>query len=351
MRQLYLLIIVEFKEYLREPGILFWSILFPILLALGLGMAFSGGGNQDRTIAVLCTSHCGENNAVPKDGSQIKIGNDKVGFTTYKFVYTNWETAVIMLKQGKTGLILEPIENGNMSYHFDPANADAKLSYIQLTDHFNNKSMNESEIETLKQEGTRYVDFLVPGLVAMGIMMSCMWGISYSTVDRRNKKLLRRMVATPMKKYNYVIAQVVSRISMGAVEAALLVLVTKWIFDIKITGSFTALILMFLAGNILFGGLAWLMASRTSKTQIANGLINVVVMPMMILSGIYFSYHNFPDFMVSIIKYLPLTVLADNIRSIFIEGAELTQVLPAFATLSIIGIILFTIGIRVYKWY
>lgn len=351
MNQLYQLFIVEIKEYIREPGALFWSILFPILLALGLGMAFSGSSEQDRTIAVVCSSGCDNNTLVPKNETSTKIGNEKIGYTTFKFQYTDWNQAVQMLKQGKTSLVLKPYQNDSISYHFDPANADAKLSYLMLSDYFSNKPIKESEIEVLKQEGTRYVDFLVPGILAMGIMMSCMWGISYRTVDRRNKKLLRRMVATPMKKANYVIAQIGSNILTGAIEASLLVLVTHWVFDIRITGSFVGLVLMFLAGNIFFSGLAWLVASRTSKTQIANGLINLVVMPMMIMSGIYFSYHNFPDFMISVIKFLPLTILADNIRSLFLEGTGINHVLPPFVILSGIGILLFAIGIRVYKWY
>ena len=134
------------------------------------------------------------------------------------------------------------------------------------------------------------------------------------------------MVATPMKRSNYVISQLVARITMSMVEATLLVFITKWIFDISITGSFLALVLLFLVGNFAFTGLAILIASRTANTQIANGLINLVVMPMMILSGIYFSYHNFPDFMVSVIKILPLTVLADSFRSVFLEGAGIVNV-------------------------
>ncbi|MCB0495683.1 MAG: ABC transporter permease [Cyclobacteriaceae bacterium] len=351
MKQLYQLFIVELKEYIREPGALFWSILFPILLALGLGMAFSGGGNQDRTIAVVCPSNCQGLALLPQTDTTVKIGNEKIGYTNFKFKHKDWNEAVLMLKQGKTSLVLMPSDVGELNYHFDPANADAKLSYLQLSDYFGKKPVNEAEIEILKQEGTRYVDFLVPGILAMGIMMSCMWGISYRTVDRRNKKLLRRMVATPMKKSFYVITQIASNILTGALEATLLVVVTHLVFNIKITGSFIALLLMFLAGNIFFSGLAWLVASRTSKTQIANGLINLVVMPMMIMSGIYFSYHNFPDFMIDIIKFLPLTILADNIRSIFIEGAGLGHVLTPFALLSGIGMVLFAIGIRVYKWY
>lgn len=354
MRQLLLLISVELKEYLREPGIIFWAILFPILLALGLGLAFSGEGVQERKVAIVCkTEPCSfdlfQN---PEAGEQWKqkIGNEKIGLTNYEFVKSNRDEAVLMLKQGKTSMIIE-VSGDDLQYHFDPANADAKASYLQLSDYFLGKEPDADEVVVLEQKGTRYIDFLVPGLFAMGIMMSCMWGISYSNVDRRNKKLLRRMVATPMKKYNYIAAQLTSRIIMSAVEASLLVLTTYLIFDIAVTGSFTALVLLFLAGNMAFTGLAILIASRTANTQIANALINLVIMPMMILSGIYFSYHNFPDFMISVIKYLPLTILADSVRSVFIEGAGLVDSLPYIAALGAFGLVLFVIGIRVYKWY
>lgn len=349
MKQLLILTSVELKEYIREPGIIFWAILFPILLALGLGMAFSGSGSQDRTVALLCEKNCEQ--AFSKLGDQLKVGNDKTGYTNFDFKKTTWDEAVLMLKQGKTGLVIEENDLGEYIYHFDPANTDARLSYMQLSDHFKKVNSNEEEISVLKQKGTRYVDFLVPGLMAIGIMMSCMWGISYSNVDKRNKKLLRRMIATPMKKSSYVAAQLIGRIIMSAVEASLLFLVTHWVFNITITGSIIALILMFIAGNVLFAGLAWLLASRTSKTQIANGLINLVIMPMMILSGIYFSYHNFPDFMIDIIQWLPLTILADGIRSIFIEGAGISQVINGVLILTLTGVILLSIGIRVYKWY
>lgn len=353
MRQLLLLISVELKEYLREPGIIFWAILFPILLALGLGMAFSGEGVQERNIAVVCPDDLCVSDALSSPGTdewEQKIGNEKLGFTRYTFMKTTWDEAFLMLKQGKTSMVIEDSREA-LQYHFDPSNPDARASYLQLSDHFEGRRSTADDVAILKQEGTRYVDFLVPGLLAMGIMMSCMWGISYSNVDRRNKKLLRRMVATPMKKYNYVAAQLTARIIMSAVEAFLLVLVTNWIFDISITGSITALILLFLAGNMAFTGLAILIASRTANTQIANALINLVVMPMMILSGIYFSYHNFPDFMIAVIRFLPLTVLADSIRSVFIEGAGLAESLPYIAALGGFGLVLFVIGMRVYKWY
>ena len=349
MRQLILLTGVELKEYLREPGILFWAIFFPILLALGLGLAFSGGGESEKTIAVVCSSDCDFPYNLKSEAEKL-LGNDKIGFTRYKFEETNWDESILMLKKGMVSMILK-VDGEDIQYHFDPNNAEANYAYLQLSGAIKGEAPDPGNITVLEQEGTRYIDFLVPGLLAMGVMMSCMWGISYSNVDRRNKKLLRRMVATPMKKHNYVASQLISRIMLSTIEVILLVGITKWIFDIAITGSIVALILLVIAGNVAFTGLAILIASRTSNTQIANGLINLVVMPMMVMSGIYFSYHNFPDFMITVIQFLPLTVLADSVRTVFLEGATLVNVLPQLIGLFAFGLILYGLGIRIYKWY
>ena len=159
------------------------------------------------------------------------------------------------------------------------------------------------------------------------------------------------MVATPMKKSSFLIAQFAARFTLGIVEALLLIGFAWWYFDMHMQGDILAFVLIFLAGNVAFTGIAILVSSRTSKTEVGNGMINAIVMPMMILSGIFFSYHNFPDWAVVVIEKLPLTLLADNIRSIFIEGAGLPQVMMPTLALAGLGLITFLAGLKIYKWY
>ncbi len=206
-------------------------------------------------------------------------------------------------------------------------------------------------IEPLTLKGTRYIDFFIPGLIAMGIMMSSVWGLSYGIIERRSKKLLRRMIATPMKKSYFLITFMSVRTLMNFIEAILLFVFAHFAFGITIEGNLAALILIFIAGNIGFAGIAFLISSRTSNTEVGNGLINAVVTPMVVLSGIFFSYHNFPDWTIPFIKVLPLTLLADGIRSIFIEGAGYAQIIVPFFVLIAIGIITFGIGLKSFKWY
>ena len=354
MQQLIQMVLVQIREFYRNPGILFWVLGFPILMAWGLGIAFTKQGEPVKHVAWVNenSSSMVINNFIGPEVNHKKIGNDKAGYTDYIFEKAKWDEAIQMIKKGKVAMII--LEKGDsLQYHLDPKNAEAQLAQLQVSYALKNGNItaNSNEIQTFSQVGTRYIDFLIPGLLAMNIMMSCMWGISYTLIDRRSKKLLRRMVATPMNKSLFLFSHLITRIIMSAIEATLLLSFAYFYFDITVQGSVPALILMIIAGNVIFFGLAVLASSRTANTQIGNGLINVVVMPMMVSSGIFFSYHNFPDWITPVIEKLPLTLLADSVRSIFIEGAGFSQVWPALAILSSVGVLLYLVGLKIYKWY
>ena len=374
--QLFELISAYFKEIIREPGVLFWGIAFPILMSLGLGIAFTKKPNVERDVAVIANNRpilqvsdstnkimtFLKNHARKVEASdlsfetfKIVIPDPKLGNTTFLFQITTWQNAMILLKRGNLSIILDE-KNGQIQYHFDPRNPDAQLTYLKLSELFGEKGQisnlrKETNIEPLTVSGTRYIDFLVPGLIAMGIMMSSMWGLSYGIIDKRSKKLLRRMVATPMRKSYFLIALITVRIGMNFVESALLFLFAALVFNITIQGNIAALLVIFLAGNIAFAGIAIFISSHTGNTEIGNGLINVVVLPMMVLSGIFFSYHNFPDWSLPFIRIMPLTMLADGIRSIFIEGTGFAQNFLPIVILLTSGVFFFTFGLKIFKWH
>ncbi len=372
LNQLWQLTLALFREIIREPGVLFWGILFPILMSLGLGLAFTKKADVVRKVAVSrfsdisypetseiyrflelrCTKHQPE--AEDEIWWEYEIKDDKLGNTLFLFYEMDWNEAMVMLKRGTVNLILKS-NNGKTEYHFDPVNSDAELTYLKLRNIIGSGEIlsvgNNSEIQPMTITGTRYIDFLVPGLITMGVMMSSMWGISYGIIEKRSKKLLRRLVATPMKKSHFLIALITVRITMNFIEALVLILFALITFNMTIQGSISALILIFIAGNIAFAGIAVFASSHTSNTEVGNGLINAVVMPMMILSGIFFSYHNFPDWSVKIIQMLPLTMLTDGIRSIFNEGAGYNEVAIPVLVLSATGIIFFSAGLRIFKWH
>lgn len=364
--QLYRLIIAHLKEIIREPAVLFWGIGFPILMAWGLGVAFTTKKEMSREIAVielagsLSNQKTSLNNIIKLNSNKqngdysLFLKNEKVGNINLTFHECSTNEAQILLKKGTISLIIKVINN-KMYYYFDPANSEAQLLY-QLVKGVANYgpgyySSHQEEIKPLTVRGTRYIDFLIPGLLAMGIMMSSSWGISYTLIDRRSKKLLRRMVATPMKKSNLLMALIFARFCMNLVEAVLLFFFAWIYFGIHIQGNIFALIMLFIAGNIAFAGISVLISSHTSNPEIGNGLINAIVTPMMVVSGIFFSYQHFPEWTLPIIKHLPLTMLADGARSIFNEGAGMMQIWKGTLILTITGITTFVIGLKIFKWY
>ena len=369
-QQLSVLFISHVKELMREPEVLFWGIVFPLLMALGLGIAFTQKADTERNIAVVLMDSSAVNgesaisdflkNKTEKvkpeeeepDKYKLMIKDEKLGNTEYTFLITNWEKAIILLKRGEISLIIKETDNG-FEYHFDPVSPEGQLTYLKLSRVIENKESadNKSNIEPMTISGSRYIDFLIPGLLSMGIMMSSVWGLSYNIITKRSKKLLRRMIATPMKKSHFLISLMIVRITMNLVESLLLFFFAYLVFGVTIQGSLTALFLVFIAGNIAFAGLATLISSRTSNTEVGNGLINAVSTPMIVLSGVFFSYHNFPDVIIPFLKVLPLTLLADAVRSIFIEGAGYQEVAIPFLVLSSMGIILFAVGLKIFKWY
>ncbi len=374
-RQLIHLIAALFKDIFRQPAVLFWGIVFPILMSLGLGVAFTQKPDVFHTVAVIKNEEGRQAQATPRMDAffaaqtapcessadqtpcfKLSLQEEQLGRTTFTFLKTDRAQAMVLLKRGRVSILLEEKEEV-LKYQFDPLNPDSQLTYLKLVRLLNRgkpdsvDSIGHNDIQPLTVTGTRYIDFLVPGLMSMGIMMSCMWGLSYGMIEKRSKKLLRRMVATPMKKSYFLMALMIVRIAMNFIESGLLVLFAYLVFHIRIQGEILALIVFFVAGNIAFGGIAVFISARTANTEIGNGLINVVVMPMMVLSGVFFSYHNFPDWSIPYIQKLPLSLLADGIRSIFIEGAGFSQIAMPTLLLFAMGIGFFAAGLKIFKWH
>jgi ABC-type multidrug transport system permease subunit len=329
-------------------------------MAIGLGLAFSGKKEIMHSVALIPSSDKTEilvrntffDGAIPKDTIIEKRFENENGSTKFTFHVTNWKNAEMLMKRGVITSILTE-ENGKINYHYDPLNPEAELIQIQLSNYFRsgNLGRDTDSIKPLKTLGMRYIDFLIPGLLTMGVMMSIMWGVCYSLIEKRSKKLLRRMVATPMKKTDFMTSYWVSRLILTIFDTAVLLTFGYFFFGVVIQGSIAALVLIFLAGNIAFFGMAILISSRTSNTQVGNGLISLITTPMMVVSGIFFSYQNFPPWAVNVIKVLPLTKFTDEVRGIVNEGAGIFDVLDGVAVLGIFGLITFLIGLRVYKWF
>lgn len=346
------------KEYLREPGALFWSFGFPILMAIGLGFGLSGKKEIVRSVAIVPSegkSLYEQALGLPKPTADTVIERRTSGLTgntRYIFRVTSWQQAEVMVKRGLVAAIMTEKDNAPV-FHIDPTNPEGELLQIQLEKYFKTGAFYDhpGQFETLDKKGLRYIDFLIPGLLSMGIMMSVMWGVCYSLIEKRSKKLLRRMVATPMVRSHFLLSQWLSRIAVTLIEMVAILLIARWFFEIEVQGSLLAGLMLFVTGNFCFFGLAILISSRTANTQVGNGLVSFITTPMMVLSGIFFSYQSFPEWTINIIKILPLTMLTDSLRAVINEGAGFTETFMSMAIMTFLGIVTFMVGKRMYKWY
>ncbi|MBF0300742.1 MAG: ABC transporter permease, partial [Oligoflexia bacterium] len=238
-------------------------------------------------------------------------------------------------------------------YSFDPRNTDAQLTYWITRSILENdlSIIADGQVTSLDIPGTRYLDYLLPGLIAMGVMMSCMWGISYGLIERRAKKLLRRLVATPMNKSYYLLSIIFARIIFGLIESAALIIFAFLFFDFKIYGSWSLVLLLFLIGHFAFSGIAILVAARTTTIETGTGIINAITTPMIVLSGIFFSYQHFPNLVKSIVSILPLTMVVDSFRKVMLEGGGMQSIQTELGGLVLIGVFCFAVGLKIFKWY
>ncbi|EPG74158.1 ABC-2 family transporter protein [Leptospira fainei serovar Hurstbridge str. BUT 6] len=354
MKQIYHLVTIQLKEFYREPGIIFWAFVFPIAIAGVLGLAFTTHGVPVARAAIISSSPNAATLSQRIETAFAKTeGGNLHGLGVINPILLSEDAAIKALKRGELNILVKEQPNGNLEYSFDPKNASAQRDYLLLSNALLAESKSvavQSSIQTLDSKGTRYIDYLVPGMLAMGVMNSCLWGVGWNLIEMRMKKLLRRMSATPMNKLGFVLSFFFTRLIVTIVESIIFLTFTFLVFDNAFVGSIPAGILIYLTGNFTFACIGILVGSRAQSSQVGNGLVNAVTFPMMVLSGIFFSYKNFPDIVLPFVKNLPLTLMADSLRAVFIEGAGLIESLPACGLLFLFGAVFLTFGLRIFRW-
>jgi len=344
------LMIAQYKTLIREPGVLFWVFGFPVVIAWVLGVAFSGDQISNHRIGwVGDTTRLSEMPQFTAESGGFRLAQTELTGEVLIVEVMSLDDAQLSLKRGKISLIVSVAPEG-LTSQMDLSNQEAKVSYWLLQSALEPQT-SALKVQPVTSKGSRYVDFLVPGLMALGIMNSCIWGIGWATIELRMKKLLRRMVATPMPPWAFLVSQLANRFLISVVELAVLFAFSYLYFDLTNQGSWLAMGLLVFAGNLAFAGVAVLMASRTSSTTVGSGLVNLVTMPMMVVSGIFFSYQNFPEWSWSVLSMLPLSLLADGFRAVINEGAGLSDVASIIGLLAATGLGLGLVGLKSFKWY
>jgi ABC-type multidrug transport system permease subunit len=240
------------------------------------------------------------------------------------------------------------------TYRFDPTRAESRLARLTVDGALKSAAGRrdpwEAREDRLVIAGSRYVDWLIPGLLGMDIMSTGMWGIGFSIVQARLRKLLKRMIASPMRKRDFLLAQLFARLVFLVGEVTVLVAFGMLAFGMPVRGSFTAIAVLSLLGALAFGGLGLLVASRARTFEAISGLLNLLMLPMWVLSGIFFSSANFPAIMQPLIQALPLTALNDSLRAVMLEGTPLSGVAGEIAILSAWALVSFVVAMKIFKW-
>jgi ABC-2 type transport system permease protein len=338
---------VRLLELKREPEIIFWVFGFPLLLSLGLGVAFRNKPADQNPVAVIAGQNA-EETASRLGGS----GSDRR--SPLRAVVVEREAALKGFHLGKFDVVIEQKPDGRYWFYYDPSRPESVHARLMADDTLEATVGRMDKLQVVNSSssapGSRYIDFLIPGLIGMSLMNSGMWGVGFSLVDMRQRKLLKRFVATPMRRSDFLLAVMSSRLVLMVIEVGLLLAFGMLVFHMPVAGSFVTLALLGSIAAIAFGGLGLLAACRAQKVESASGLINLVMMPMWIFSGVFFSYEHFPAVALPFIKALPLTALNDALRAVILEGASLGSQSVRLLILALWGGISFLLALKWFRW-
>jgi ABC-type multidrug transport system permease subunit len=326
------LTLARLRLFFREPGAVFWTFGFPLALSVALGVAFRNRPPEPVAIAARTEAlHA----ALSRDpGVRAQLYGE--------------EEAARALRTGKVDLVVLP--GPPITYLYDPTRPQGRLARALADAALHPRGPPATVDKPVTEPGSRYIDFLIPGLIGMNIMSSGMWGIGYVVVEMRTRKLLKRLVATPMSRAQFLSSFVLMRALFLFLEMPVLLGFGWLAFKVGVVGSLPLLLATSVVGALAFAGIGLLVASRAQNTQTVSGLINLVMLPMFVGSGVFFSTARFPEVAQPFLRALPLTALNDALRAIMIDGAGVRGVAFQLALLAGVAAVSFAVALRLFRW-
>ncbi|HEV8072226.1 MAG TPA: ABC transporter permease [Planctomycetaceae bacterium] len=337
------LVLARLKEFFREPEAVFWVYGFPILMIVGLGIAFR---NQPAEHVIVDVEAGAQSAAIVK----ALTADSRFQVKTF-----NSGECRVRLRTGKTQLVVSaggsPV---TYEYQFDPSRPENLVARDSVNNVLQKAAGRIDPVKSTEKQftepGGRYVDFLVPGLLGMSLMGGGLWGVGFVTVDMRIRKLLKRFLATPMKKGDFLVAIMLSRMLFMIPEVLVLLLFARYVFGVYYYGSYATVALLVVLGATMFSGMGLLVASRAKTIEAVSGLMNIVMLPMWMLSGIFFSSDRFPAAAQPLIQILPLTPLINALRSVMLEGSSLASQAGQIAIMAVWSAVSFAVALRIFRW-
>ncbi len=337
------LTLARIREFLRQPEAVFWVFGFPLLMSFVLGLAFRNAAPERLPIAVESTAQNAADMAATLSRADTLLGK----------VMTP-EEAAQALRTGKVALVVRAAGTAGFEYRFDPARPESRTARLAVDDALQ-RAVGRQDIATVREEtatepGARYIDFLIPGLLGLNLMGNGLWGLGFAIVQARTQKLLKRLAATPMKRWHFLLSFMLSRLVFLVLEVAAILSFGYFAFGVKVHGSLASVMLIALIGAMAFAGIGLLIAARTKTIEGVSGLMNLVIVPMWLLSGSFFSAARFPDLLQPFIKALPLTAVNDALRAVMNDGVALPAVALPLGVLAAWGLASFALALRIFRW-
>jgi ABC-type polysaccharide/polyol phosphate export permease len=329
-------------SFLREPEVAFWVFAFPVLMTLALGIAFRTSGTARSRIGVEDGPHAAEVTAALARSADLEI------------VPIAPADADAALRRGKVAVLVRAAADGPPVLLSDPTRPESRLAHLATVDALERAAgradVAHPRVEPVVRPGSRYIDFVLPGLIGLNLLSTGFWGIGFAIVNWRQQKLLRRMSATPMRRSDFLLALMIARLIWLVLEVGLIVAFGALVFGTAVRGSWLAFVLVTLLSTATFSALGLLIAVRARTIEAVSGLMNVVQLPMWLLSGTFFSSERFPAVMQPLIQALPLTAVNNALRAIMNEGAGLAGVMPSIALLAGWGVVSFFAALKWFRW-
>jgi ABC-type multidrug transport system permease subunit len=344
------LLLYRLRTCARDPGVVFWVFVFPVIAIAAFGLAFRPGAPGPSAVGLLGNDPAVRAALAPREGEPKELSIR---------VLASPEEAKTALGRSEVALVV--VASDPPVYRFDPTRQEALVARL-LVDRRLQAARGRPDavgarLEQVDTPGIRYIDYVVPGLIGMQIMNTMLLGVGFSLVELRSRKMLRRLAATPMSRPGFLVAQVLSRLSLTWVMTALLLVVAHVLFGVRVQGSYLDVGLLVLLGGLSFSGISLAVAARTESSETAQGIITIIALPMVLFSGVFFSSSGYPfstpgmpDWIRVPLGWLPLTAFNDALRAVVNERVSLASMPGELAILTAWGVVPFVFALRVFRW-
>ena len=328
-------------EFVRQPEAIFWVFGFPIIMSVVLGFAFRDRPPEAIPIGVAGVPPAGQLGGALEHSPRLKPQH-----------FASIEEGQAALRMGRIALLVE--DRAPLVYHYDPTRPDSRIARLEVDDAVQkaNGRTDPTPVQDMPvhEKGSRYIDFLLPGLLGLNLMSTSLWGIGFSIVDARIKKTLKLMIATPMRRWEYLLSHLLSRFFFLVLETGVILAFGLLAFGVPMRGSFGVVALVVAVGGLSFAGLGLVCAARTQTLEGANGLMNLVAIPMWLVSGTFFSAERVPNALQPVIRALPLTALNDSLRAVMLEGRSLPAIGAELLVMVLWGVLCFGAALKIFRW-